>query len=262
MDGGIAWGVSGHLLLLEWRLWCLLFTNASKYVERYADVIFGGIVSDLINEIKEDLQNEKFAKLWNDYSNYLIGAILAVVIYTAGYVWWKDYKSAKYEVQGDQIYKAFIAEKNGKIEESLKTYTSLINEDGVGGAYIAALRKAAILAQSGKADAAAEIYNSLSDSGAPVEVRELSELLYLQASNISGDPKLLERLKKMANGTGPFRFSAKELLAFYNFEHSEYDASLSIFSELSKDISTPEKMRSRSGEMISVIETKKAEKNG
>jgi hypothetical protein len=220
-------------------------------------------MADLIDEIKDDIQQEQYAKLWHQYSNYIIGLIIAVVLSTAVFVWWKNYSQAKSEEQGSNIYKAFIAEKDANSEASLQLYSSIIDNGDKSHASISELRKAGLLLSVGKIDEALGLYKDLADNKKyPDELRELAGLLYIYNSINNGSADYLPRLKAMADGDGVFRYSAKELLAFTEFSAGSLDEAKKIFQELNSDINTPAKIKDRSGEMIGAIETKSANIHG
>ena len=50
-------------------------------------------MNDFINEINQDMREERWRRLWRRYGIYLIGAALAVVLFVAGrqgYVAWQE----------------------------------------------------------------------------------------------------------------------------------------------------------------------------
>jgi hypothetical protein len=221
-------------------------------------------VVDLIDEIKEDLQQEKYAKLWNKYSNYVLAAIIVVILSTAGAVWWKSHNSAKSEEAGNEVYKAFANEKSGKADAAIELYSTIMQNNKGAAAAVAGLRKANLLMNSGKVDDALVAYKAVADDrNSPEELRDLGSLLYgYNAINNADNADAVARLDKMANGNGAFKYSAKELLAFNNFSTGKIDDAKKLFSELKVDPGTPAKMKERCGQMISEIESKGVEKNG
>ncbi len=219
---------------------------------------------DLIDEIKEDLQQEKYAKLWEKYSNHVLVAIITVVLATGGGVWWKNYQTSKIQTTGNEIYKAFVSEKSNQSDAAIELYSSIMNDNKGTAAAVSGLRKANLLMNSGKVDEANATYKIIADdNSAPEELRDLSSLLYIYNSiNNTDNADSLARLEKMSNSDGAFKYSAKELLAFNNFSQGKVDEAKKIFSELKDDEKTPIKMRERCTQMLSDIESKGTEKNG
>lgn len=212
---------------------------------------------DLIDEIKEDIKDEKFEELWKKYGNHIIGAIIVVVLSTGGSVWWKSSNIATQEKNGSQIYKAYLGEEQNNGEESIEIYSNLIEEEGYGDVYLSGLRKAALLLENNDVLGANEVYKGIvSSKKAPIEVREFAEILYLQNSISEKKAEDITRLKKIAEGEGVFKYSAKEMLAFIEYEAGNYMGAKTIFEGLKEDVYTPMRMRDRSVEMIKTIEAK------
>ncbi|MCE3233525.1 MAG: hypothetical protein K0R98_1782 [Rickettsiaceae bacterium] len=211
---------------------------------------------DLIDEIKEDLQQEKYAQLWHKYSNYIIGFLVAIVLSTVVFVWWKNHSSSKSEELGNDLYRAFVTEKGKNPEASLDLYKA-IEQKGGAAASVASLREAGLLLSSDKNDEALAIYKSISDGKSPDEVKDLAYILYAYNSiETSDNAEILAKLKSMTEKDSAFKYSAKELIAFYEFRLGKYDEAKKLFQELSDDMYTPAKMKARSGEMIGAIEAK------
>jgi hypothetical protein len=215
-------------------------------------------VSDILDEIKEDLQNEKYAKLWDEYSTYVLATIVVIVLCTAGYAGWNAYAANKYTQSGSQLYSAYMQEKENNSEESLAAFSAVEKNGSSGQAGIAALRKADTLVSGGKVDEAIKIYKEVAaTSSYPQEIRDLADLLYVQDSLSSdNNPELLNKLQGLANANGVFKYSAKEILAFYNLNSGKAEDAKKLFEELSADNSSPIGIKERADEMLSSLSGK------
>ena len=217
---------------------------------------------DLFDEIKDDIKQEQYAKLWQDVGNYVIGAAVGVVLITAGAVGWSSYKKSELESRGNDLYHAYVDESNGEADSSLKKYSELESKNENGFSAMARLRKASVLLKEGKPDEAVKIYNQLSkDKKSPVEVREFAEILYLYNSGVN-DEEFLSRIKSVAGSEGAFQHSAKELLAFSEINLGNVEGARGIFEWLISDNLTPMKMKERSSEMVGAIKSNVMENNG
>lgn len=218
-------------------------------------------MSDLIAELKEDLQKEKLNHLWSRFGNYVVGAAIVIVFATAGGVWWNSFQSQKNASVGDAIYKALQTEKNGQTEEALRVYSEIISKHGENKSYIAAMRKATLLAEGGKKDEAAVIYKELAKNGSiPAEISSLAGILYLQDADLQNDKEALSMLTSFAEKNAVFKYTAKEMLGFYNYKSGKADEAAKIFEELVKDVYVPASIRERAVEMSNIIKTSKADK--
>ena len=212
---------------------------------------------DLFDEIKEDVKAEQYAKLWKTYGNYMIGGAVAIVLITAVSVGWKSYISAKYNEQGSKLYTAFIKERQNQKDDALVEYSNLQEKGSGSYSAISGIKKALVLSGQHKVDDAEKAMLDVSkDTNAPVEIRDLADLLYLyNRFERDGDEKAFEALKDKALEDGAFKRSAMELLAFSYYKVGKYEESKKIFSELSEDVLTPARMKDKSSEMLTAIES-------
>lgn len=214
-------------------------------------------MSDLLDEIKEDLVREKYAHLWNKFGNYIIGAALLALLFTGAGIMYNRHMDARYESYSDMLYEASVATE----AEAMQKYDEIIA--GANGAYkaIAGLRKAAMLLQGMKGKEALVVYKKIIDeSSAPIEFRELSKLLYVAvSSNLalenSGfqDMDAQKYLKETAEGNNIFKYSALELTAFNEFSSRNYTKAKEIFSNIAESHDAPEGIVNRAREMLDAI---------
>jgi hypothetical protein len=59
-------------------------------------------VSDIFQEIDEELRRENFAKLWQRYGVYLVGLAVLVVVAVAAVVGWRAYQQRVHEAEGER----------------------------------------------------------------------------------------------------------------------------------------------------------------
>ena len=212
---------------------------------------------DLFEEIKEDVKQERHARLWSKYGKYLIGAAISIVLATAITVGWKSYKTGKYEKAGDVLYKANQQYDKGNYNDALESYSNLEEKNISSTTSFAALKKADILTKQGKVSEAIEVYKKISDNSSnPKEVRELARILYLYNSyeNSLATAELSKEIEQYANSEGSlFAANAKELLALVKYDADKKDESLAILTALNESMKTPPAMRRRVGELIDVI---------
>ncbi len=79
-------------------------------------------MSDLLNEIKEDVMREKYAFLWNKYGNYIIGLAVALLLLTGGLVTFSNHINSKNLGYSDELYQA----ENSSPDKALTLYDDLL----------------------------------------------------------------------------------------------------------------------------------------
>ena len=63
-------------------------------------------MTDIFQEVSEDMRREKAQKLWAKYGNYVLGGALAVVIGVSGYVAYQHYLKQQAEATGARFQQA------------------------------------------------------------------------------------------------------------------------------------------------------------
>lgn len=214
-------------------------------------------MSDLFDEIKEDLTREKYAIIWQKYGNYFIGAAIAALILTGFGVVWKNHTSSNYASYSDALYEANKSPET----EAIKKYDDIIaNANGTYKA-IAGLRKAAILLKDSKNQDALDTYKKVIEtSGVPQELKDVAKLLYISvSSNLAIDNKeyndaaAKEYLQENIGGSGIFKYSVLEITAFQEIHNHNYTKAKDIFNNLIESPETPLNIKTRAREMLETI---------
>ena len=90
-------------------------------------------MSDVFQEVDEDLRRDRAAKLWKRYGIFVIAAAVAIVIATGGYVAWKNYRTKQLTAQGDAFIQALVLRANGQTREAADAFAALASgtRDGI-----------------------------------------------------------------------------------------------------------------------------------
>ena len=147
-------------------------------------------MSDIIQEIDEDIRKERYQRLWKQYGVYLIALCAVVVLGTAGYKGWQAYST----VQLERKAALFASARAADTEAALATLNALAAaDDGFG--MLARWQRAGLLARAASeasasnndayiatAHAAADAYNAIAaHSATPPWQQGLARLLALNA---------------------------------------------------------------------------------
>ncbi|HKX10546.1 MAG TPA: hypothetical protein VJN67_20270 [Stellaceae bacterium] len=57
-------------------------------------------MSDIFQEVDEELRHDKWLQLWKQYQNYIIGVAVLIVVATAVVTYWKYYDQQQREAEG------------------------------------------------------------------------------------------------------------------------------------------------------------------
>lgn len=231
----------------------------SKWPGLYTPVLEclqGFAMPDLLDEIKEDIANEKYAMIWQKCGNYIIGAGIAALVATGVGVYVGNYMKDKDASYSDMLFDA----QNASQQDALKKYDEIIASANSTYQAIAGLKKAAIMLQTDKTKEALDIYTQIIEtSGAPKEFKDLAKLLYVAANkNLAAEnkndtdknaPKYLQNLEN----EGIFKFSALEITGFEHFQAKNYTKAKEIFSQIVESRDAPQNIKLRAKEMLDTI---------
>lgn len=211
-------------------------------------------MSDIFREVDEELRRDQFAKFWKRYGNAVIGAAILIVVATAGTTVWKNWQQSQAVEQTDRIAAAVRQAQTGNgVAEATEALKGVAAEGGASRELIAQLYEAAFLAESGKRDEAAQLYDAIASSGAEAAYRDIATLLGVLHRVESGDPaQLRDRLKPLLADTSPWRYSAREIDAVLLARTGDRAAAAEALRKLAEDNEAPQGIRSRAGQLAAV----------
>lgn len=154
-------------------------------------------MSDIFQEIDEDLRRDKASALWNKYQNLVYAAVAVVILGTAGVTGWRIY--------------------DGRVKEQ------------AGAAYLSALQ---VTSQDPKA--AIDVFAKLAEEGGPVA--DLARFDMARAAVLAGDkPAALDILAAMAADTkidAPMRGAAALMGAYLALDLGKADQANALVQPL------------------------------
>src|SRR5712671_6717568 len=203
-------------------------------------------VSDIFQEVDEEVRREQLKKLWDRYGTYFIALAVLVVVAVAawrGYDYWQSKKAAEF---GAQFNAAAILSEQGKHDEAEKAFGRIATEGSSGYRVLARMREAAELAERDP-KAAVAAYDDLAASSATGQ--PLQDLAALRAGMILVDnaplAEMTRRLEPIAAAGAPFRHSARELLAFASWKAGDTAGMRKWTTLIRGDQETPPGLRQR-----------------
>jgi hypothetical protein len=197
-------------------------------------------LSDIFNEVDEEVRREKLAQLWERHANLIIAAALLIVLGVGGwrgYEYWETKKAAE---SGAQFEAAVTLAESGKSAEAREAFSKIAAEGSSGYRTLARFREAAELTKTDPA-AAVKLYDALSaDSSIG---RSMQDLATLRAGLILVDTapfaELNTRLEPLTASDRPFRHSAREALAIAAWRAGDATAAQKWFDVIATDAETP-----------------------
>ena len=217
-------------------------------------------MTDIFNEVDEEVRREQLKKLWERYGHYLIALCVLIVVGVGawrGYQWWEAKQAAQ---SGAAFDKAVELAEAGKKQESEAAFAKLATDGTAGYRLLARLRDAAALAATDR-NAAVSAYDQIAaDKGAGQVIQDLAAVRagYLLVDSAPYS-ELRTRLEPLTAADRPYRHSAREILALSAWKTHDLTAAQQWTNMVMADPQTPQGTRSRVevlGELIAAATTK------
>jgi hypothetical protein len=203
-------------------------------------------VSELFNEVDEEVRRDQLKKLWDRYSILVIAAAILIIAAVGG---WRGYqyleakKAAEAGAAFDQA--ADLADQN-KHAEAEAAFNKLASEAPSGYRTLARLRAAA---EAAKRDpqAAVKLYDDIAaDRGVNTPEQDLAKVraagLLLETTTYDN---MLQRLESATTPTSTYRHTARELLALSAWRSNNVVATRRWIDLIANDGETPTSLRTR-----------------
>jgi hypothetical protein len=203
-------------------------------------------VSELFDEVDEEVRREQLKKLWDQYSIYIVAGALLIIAAVGGWRGYQYLEAQKAAEAGAAFDKAVELSEQNKHAEAEAAFTALAAKAPSGYRMLARLRAAAEVA-SRDPQAAAKLYDDISADrsvGAPEQdlARVRAARLLLETA---GYPSMLQRLEAATAPGATFRHTARELLALSAWRANDTAAARKWLDLIANDGETPASMRSR-----------------
>jgi hypothetical protein len=182
-------------------------------------------VSELFDEVDEEVRRERLKKLWDEYSIYIIAGALLIIAAVGG---WRGYQYLEAKKAAEAAFNDLAA----KAPSGYRT--------------LARLRAAAEVA-SRDPQGAAKLYDDIAaDRSVGTTERDLARVraagLLLESTSY---PSMLQRLEPATAPGATFRHTARELLALSAWRANDTAAARQWLDLIANDGETPPSLRSR-----------------
>ena len=203
-------------------------------------------MSELFDEVDEDVRRDQLKKLWERYSIYIVAAALLIIAAVGGWRGYQYLEAKKAAEAGAAFDKAVELSEQNKHAEAEAAFNDLAAKAPSGYRMLARLRAAAEVA-SRDPQAAAKLYDDIAADrsiGAPEQ-----ELAKVRAAGLLLEtatyPSMLARLEAATARGATFRHTARELLALSAWRANDTAAARQWLDLIANDGETPPSLRSR-----------------
>ena len=203
-------------------------------------------MSELFDEVDEDVRRDQLKKLWDQYSIYIVAGAFLIIAAVGGWRGYQYLEAKKAAEAGIAFDKAVELSEANKHSEAEAAFTDLAAKAPSGYRMLARMRAAAEVANRDP-QAAAKLYDDIAaDRSVGATERDLAKV---RAAGLSLEtasyPSMLQRLEPATVPGATFRHTARELLALSAWRAGDTAAARRWLDLIASDGETPPSLRSR-----------------
>jgi hypothetical protein len=214
-------------------------------------------MSDIFQEVEEDVRRERYEQLWKKYGNYVIAAAALLVLAVGGYQAWSAYDTNQRQAVSDQYQAAqtIAATDAAKAEAE---FTELSKSGYSGYATLSTFNLAAAYLAQGKRDPAIALLRELTASSDDA----VSSVARLRLAWAEADAQLRTEietiLQPLMAEDNPWRFAANEILAYVDFRTGSRARAEADYLRLSQEQQASPSLRQRAAAIVQYLKANPA----
>ena len=203
-------------------------------------------MSDIFREVEEDVRRERFEKLWKNYGNYAIGALVLLFAGIAGWQVWERHDAQERAKVSDQFV---AAQRITNPQTAASTFADIARTAPKGYASLARLSAAGAMMASGQQTQAIDLYKQIanSDKGPVGSVARLRAAWAL--ADTASRTELADLVKPLDQAGSPWRQNAQEVLAYADYRAMDKKSAQAKYAILAADPESPDSLRRRAQAM-------------
>ena len=223
-------------------------------------------MTDIFDELNQDLRAERARSLAMRYGGLATIAVVLVLAGVGGWQGWRWYQDREANrtaipflaamTQADALPPSPTPPAPTPARTAAAEAFARIAETAPAGyRTLARLREAALLADAGNLPGALAAYDAVAqDTAIGQNLRDLATLLWAQHQIDHGDPAAIAaRLKTIEESGNPWRPLAQEADALLALRRDDKDAAMTILRALSTDFTAPQGVRGRAGGLLTLL---------
>lgn len=204
-------------------------------------------MSDIFNEIDEELRNEQIRKLWDRYGVLVLVVAVAIVAVVAGWRGYEYWRLIQSRQQGDAFAAASRLVHSGELKAGEEAFRGLAETGSGGYPALAALRAAAAVAEQGDAAAAIKAFDAVAAKASTPPL--FADIARVRAAYLAVDVEdraaVEGRAAPLALAGKPFRHSAREIMALAAWKAGDLAATAKWVEAVEADPETPRDLSDR-----------------
>lgn len=204
-------------------------------------------MSDIFQEVQEEVRKDQYAELWKKYGLYIIAVVAVIVAIVVGNQALNTYETSQRQSAGAALFAAEAALAAGDVDGGLGHLSTLAEEGSSNAALLAELRAAAALQEAGRQDEALARFDAVAiQAGGNITLRDLAALkAAMIAMDTASAADVQSRLSDLTVAGAPYRLSALELSAVLHIQTGDVAAAQEKLETILADPATSSAMADR-----------------
>jgi hypothetical protein len=202
-------------------------------------------MSDIFQEVEEDVRRERYEQLWKQYGNYIIALAVVIVLAVAGYQAWQRYDLAQRQRISDRYREASQAEESGNLTKAETDFAALAKEAPSGYAALSRMQLAGVYLAEGKRDQAIALLRELMGSSDTIISTAARLRLAWALADASQREEIAAILQPLTANNSPWRFAAAEVLAYVDLKTGARAQAQAEYQQLAQETLAPAALRQR-----------------
>jgi hypothetical protein len=203
-------------------------------------------VSELFDEVDEEVRRERLKKLWDKYSALIIALAFLIVAGVGGWRGYQYLEAKKAAEAGETFDKAVELAEQGKHSEAEAAFADLAGKAPSGYRILAKFRAAAEAAAR-EPQAGAKMFDEIAaDRSVAADFQDLAKI---RAAGLLVDSttyqNMVQRLEPLTSAGSTYRHAARELLALSAWRANDATAARQWLDQIALDGETPPSVRAR-----------------
>jgi hypothetical protein len=212
-------------------------------------------LSDIFDEVEEDLKRDRTLALWKKYGPYAVAAGLVVVAIAAGITWYIEYRNAQAERATAQFVAAADLAAGADKQRALTAFAAVVRDAPAGYGALSRFYEAALKGQMADHAAAVAEYRALAANSSTLpELRSAATLLAgMHLSFTAGVAEIEREVGSLLGADGPWRSTARELVAVAAVKAGDTEKARQMYTMIADDTAAPQGLRARAAEMLAAL---------
>jgi len=211
-------------------------------------------MSDIFQEVDEDVRRDKAIEYWNKNQNKIIAVCAAIILATAGFRFYRYEREIAAQNAGAAFQQALTLDQDGKSKEAAAAFAAIATDAPSGYQTLARLAKAASLSAVDPKAALAAYDGIANDASVDPLLAQAAKLraAMIRLDNGEADQGAKD-LEALATAGAPYRNTAREALGALALKKGDFDAAGKWLDAVVSDADAPAPAKERAQTLLGFV---------